>query len=265
MSLWIALLIGWGVLALLMSTLWVIQRRTHNAGIVDIAWSFGVGLMGVWLAFIAEGDMPRRIIVGVLAAAWSLRLGFYLLKRVTSESEDGRYRMLRDKWGDKTQLLMFAFFQIQAAWAVMFALPMWAAASNPEQGIQWYDLAGAMVLVIAVAGESVADAQLNRFRNRPGSEGKVCKEGLWRYSRHPNYFFEWLGWWAYVLIAIASPYWYVALAGPVVMYLFISYVTGIPPTEKRALHSRGDAYREYQRTTNALFPGPPETSSEESS
>ena len=155
---------------------------------------------------------------------------------------------------------MFLFFQLQAAWAVLFALPMWVAADNPTMGLQWFDYAGVLVWLIAVTGESIADTQLARFRGNPDNKGKVCDGGLWRYSRHPNYFFEWIGWWSYVLIAIGGPYVWAALGGPIVMYVFITRVTGIPLTEKQAIRSRGDAYRRYQRTTNALFPGPPRSS-----
>jgi len=257
MNVWLAILIGWAVIALLMAGLWAVQRRTHNAGIVDIAWSFGTGLMGVWFALTADGDTARRVLVAILAGFWGVRLGIHLLNRVMREEEDGRYLALREKWGSRTQPLLFVFFQVQAAWAVMFALPMWIAADNPSMGIRWSDFAGAAVWLIAVVGESIADGQLARFRNDPSNMGKVCNIGLWRYSRHPNYFFEWLGWWSYVLIAIGGPYAPAALAGPFIMYLFLTRVTGIPPTEQRALRSRGEAYRQYQRTTNALFPGPP--------
>lgn len=256
MILWQASLIGWAMMAALMFGLWLVQRRTRNAGIVDIAWSFGTGLMGVWFAWCADGDPARRWLVAALAGLWGVRLGAYLFRRVMREAEDGRYTMLRERWGEDTQRKLFFFFQLQAAWAVLFALPMWVAADNPAPGLGWQDLLGAAVWLIAVIGESVADAQLDAFRKQPANRGKVCDRGLWRYSRHPNYFFEWIGWWSYVLIAIDGPYAWTALGGPIVMYVFITRVTGIPLTEAQAIRSRGDAYRRYQQTTNALFPGP---------
>ncbi len=256
MILWKALLIGWLIMAALMLGLWLIQRRTHNAGIVDIAWSFGTGLMGVWFAWCSDGYTPRRWLVGVLAGLWGIRLGVYLLQRVMREEEDGRYTMLRERWGENTQRKLFFFFQLQAAWAVLFALPMWVAADNTATDLRWHDYAGALVWLIAVVGESIADAQLDTFRKQPANKGKVCDRGLWRYSRHPNYFFEWIGWWSYVLIALGGSYAWTALGGPLVMYWFITRVTGIPLTEKQAIRSRRDAYRRYQQTTNAFFPGP---------
>ena len=240
-----------------MTALWVWQKQTRNAGIVDVAWSFTTGLLGVWFAWIAPGYYPRRVLVMVLAGAWAMRLGLHLARRVLNEREDGRYHALRARWGADADRKLFIFFQVQAVWAVMFAAPMYAAASNPVRGLGPFDLAAAILAFVALQGESIADRQLARFRRNPANQGQVCREGLWRYSRHPNYFFEWLHWWAYALIAIGSPYWWVAALGVVLMLLFLTRVTGIPPTERQALRSRGEAYAEYQRTTSAFVPWPP--------
>ena len=249
--------IAWGVMALLMAGLWILQRSRRNAGIVDVAWSYGTGLSAVWFALTAGGPEARRVLVAVLAGIWGIRLGAYLYRRVTSEAEDGRYRALREKWGARTQRNLFIFFQLQAFWAVLFAAPMLVAAENtaPAPGIG--DLLGVLIWVAAMLGEWTADRQLARFRSDPANAGKVCREGLWRYSRHPNYFFEWVHWWAYVAIGFSWPYGWLTLAGPAVMLLFLTKITGIPPTESRALESRGDAYRLYQKTTSAFIPLPP--------
>jgi steroid 5-alpha reductase family enzyme len=183
-----------------------------------------------------------------------------LLRRVLSESEDGRYAMLREQWGERTQPYLFIFFQVQAFWAVLFALPMLVAAYNDAPAPAWYDFLGVAIWLIAVGGEALADAQLNRFRRDPATKGQVCTNGLWRYSRHPNYFFEWVHWWAYVAMGFAGPWGWLTLGGPAVMLLFLTKITGIPPTEKRAVQSRGDAYRRYQQTTSAFFPWPPKRS-----
>jgi len=256
MSVAAQILLGWGVLALLMAALWAVQRARRNAGIVDVAWSFGTGLLGVWFAAFADGLPARRLIVGALAAAWGLRLGFHVLFRVLREEEDGRYREIREKWGDRTQPMLFGFFQIQAAWAVMFATPMLVAASNPEP-LTWTDFAGMALWLFAIGGETLADRQLAAFRNDPANAGRVCRTGLWAWSRHPNYFFEWLHWWAYVLIGLPGPYGWITLGGPIVMLVFLLRITGIPPLERHALESRGEAYREYQRTTSVFVPLPP--------
>jgi len=258
MNAWALIGIGLGVMMVVMLVLWSVQRATRNAGIVDIAWSFGTGLMAVWFAWGASwGAVERRWLVGAIAGVWGARLGLHLLRRLMREAEDGRYQELREAWGAKTQRNLLIFFQIQATWSVLFALPMLAAASNPAAALAWHDWAGLAVFLASLVGESIADAQLARFKADPANEGQVCDVGLWRYTRHPNYFFEWQHWWAYVLIGWGGPWWPATLAGPIVMYLFLRFVTGIPPTERRAVRTRGDAYRRYQQTTNAFFPGPP--------
>lgn len=257
MTIPLIILLGWITMALVMASLWFVQKRRHNAGIVDIAWSFGTGLLAIWFAIGTTGDSSRRWLVAILAGLWGARLGFYLLRRVMSEAEDGRYRMIRERFGDRTQVFLFWFFQIQAVWALMFALPMLVAANHPASGLQWHDYLGIGIWLIAIGGEALADAQLARFRRDPTTQGQVCQRGLWRYSRHPNYFFEWIHWFAYVAIAWASPWWWVTWAGVAIMLLFLTKITGIPFTEMRALQSRGDAYREYQRTTSVFFPLPP--------
>jgi steroid 5-alpha reductase family enzyme len=255
MSLLFTVLIGWLFAAALMAALWGVQRARGNAGIVDVAWSFATALLGAWFAYVADGLDERRLIVAAMVLVWGARLGGHLWQRVASEREDGRYRQLRDQWGASFQSKMFGFFQVQALWAMMFALPMLAAARNGAP-LGWLDALGVLIWLVALAGESIADRQLARFRANPANRGRVCREGLWRYSRHPNYFFEWLHWWAYVFLAIGSPLWWLPILGVAVMFLFLTRVTGIPPTEAQALRSRGDAYRAYQQTTNAFFPGP---------
>jgi steroid 5-alpha reductase family enzyme len=249
-------LIAWAAMAVLMFALWRVQAKRHNAGLVDIAWSFGTGLCAIWLISQSEGENTRRMVVAVLAFLWGARLASLFISRLFTETEDGRYQGFRKKYGDKIQTFMFKFFQIQALWAVLFALPMTAAAQN-KMPFGILDFAGIAVWIIAVGGESIADSQLAKFKHSPNSKGKVCQDGLWKYSRHPNYFFEWLHWFSYLLLAMGGPWWPVALGGVVIMYWFLNKVTGVPYTEEQALKSRGDAYREYQRTTSVFFLWPP--------
>ena len=257
MNFWMTLLEGWLLMAVAMAVLWQVQRSYGKAGIVDILWVAGVGVLGVLFAFFATGYPPRRLLIGLLAGGWSLRLGSYLLVRVLGMQEDGRYEAMKKKWGERTQSYLFAFFQIQALWSVLFAAPMLIAAGNSTAPLGWLDAAGVAMFAMAVFGETIADRQLQAFRSSARNKGKVCRDGLWRYSRHPNYFFEWTHWWAYVLIGWQAPYGWATLSGPAIMLLFLFKVTGIPPTEENALRSRGEAYREYQRTTSVFFPLPP--------
>jgi steroid 5-alpha reductase family enzyme len=260
MNIWLFILIGWLVMAVAMTALWFVQRRTGNAGTVDIVWSLGTAAMACWFCFGATGDSTRRWLISIIVAVCGLRLGLHLALRIIGQEEDGRYQKLRENWGPRTQRNMFIFFQIQAAWTILFALPMLAAAMNDTPGLRWFDGMGVAIWLISIVGESIADRQLEKFRSNPANRGKVCRMGLWNYSRHPNYFFEWLHWWAYPLIGIGSSWWLVTILGPLVMLFFLLNVTGIPMTEARAIASRGQAYRDYQRTTSKFSPWPPRKS-----
>lgn len=246
-------LAGWAMAATAMAILWVVQRRRGDAGIVDVAWAAGIGAFAVAWTLLLPGVPGRKWMVIAVAAAWSIRLAGYILHRVFTMPEDGRYRQMKAEWGASAQRRMFVFYQYQAAALVLFSLPMLLAVLNPRP-VGWLDWFGLAVGVLAIGGEALADRQLHRFRQNPANRGRVCQDGLWRYSRHPNYFFEWLHWWAYVLLATGWLGGWLALAGPVLMWYFITRVTGIPPTEAQAIRTRGEAYRQYQQTTNAFFP-----------
>ena len=265
MTAFVPLLVAAAVLVVIMALLWLRQRQTGNAGTVDIAWSFGTGLAGVWLALApiagASSNSTRQILVAVMVAVWAIRLGSHVWHRVVSEEEDGRYRELRESWGDDFQRRLFWFFQMQAVAAVLFAVPIFVAARNPDPAVGWTDYLGVLIWVVALSGESIADRQLARFKATTSEAGQICDRSLWRFSRHPNYFFEWVHWFAYVVIAfgaVADYHWaWLTLMGPAFMLHFLLRVTGVPPTERHLLASRGEAYRAYQQRTNVFFPGPP--------
>ena len=247
------ILISIVVSVVVFSILWLVQKRTGDSGIVDVAWSLGVGLNGAFFCWLSAGNVSRRWIVGALVMIWAVRLSLHIYGRVRKMAEDGRYTELKENWGDEADWKMFRFYQFQAIAAVLFALPMLIAATNTA-ALGALDYAGVLIWLFAFVGESIADMQLNRFRINPANKGQVCRTGLWRYSRHPNYFFEWLHWWSYVLLAITGAWGWLAIFAPLAMLFFILKVTGIPPTEQQALKSRGEAYREYQRTTSSFFP-----------
>jgi steroid 5-alpha reductase family enzyme len=251
------LIIAAAGVSLLMVVLWIVQRVRTDAGWVDVGWTGGLGMIA--LLFAATGDAPavRRWAIGGACALWAFRLGVYLLlnRVVGKQAEDGRYQTLRAHWGERAQFNFFWFFQAQALLAWMFALPVLAAIHVPGASGMWIvHWAGVAVVLIAVVGEAIADAQLARYRANPANKGKTCRDGMWRYSRHPNYFFEWVHWWGYVLASVGSPWFLATLFAPALMLFFLFRVTGIPYTERQALASRGDDYREYQRTTSAFFP-----------
>lgn len=258
MNVWLMIVVGLVFMSAGMSALWLLQRRTGDAGIVDAAWCMGVGLLSVFFTFASvDGKLTRRILIASLAMAWAVRLSGHVLWRVVKMPEDGRYQTFKQQWGAAAQWRLFRFYQFQAVGSVLFALPMLIAAqASSPLGV--LDFLGIFVWIVAFIGEFVADRQLSRFRGNPNNQGKVCRDGLWKYSRHPNYFFEWLHWWTYVCLAITAPLGWLTVFGPMLMLYFIVRVTGIPPAEAQALKSRGDAYREYQRTTSAFVPWPPQ-------
>jgi steroid 5-alpha reductase family enzyme len=244
-----------GLMALF-ALVYLLARRIENYGIVDIAWSYALGAAAVAYALLAPGWPVRRALIAALAAIWSLRLGTHLLLRVARlhPEEDSRYDALRREWVYGFNLKMAGFFQLQALSVAALSAPFLLACLNPAPGLQPLELAGAALWLIALAGEALADAQLAAFKRDPANHGKVCAAGLWRCSRHPNYFFEWLIWVAYALFAGASPWGWAGIFSPACILWFLLAVTGIPMAEKQSLQRRGDAYRRYQRTTSAFIP-----------
>jgi steroid 5-alpha reductase family enzyme len=248
--------------AALMAGAWVVQQRTGNSGWVDTVWAFSLGLLGVGGALWPFGDgvvTARQALVAALIAVWSLRLGIHVAFRSASMTDDPRYADYARQWGDAARRKMFVFLQVQALVSLPLVFSILVAAHRPGDGVDWRDGCGALILLMAVAGEGIADAQLKRFRGDPAHRGQVCNIGLWRWSRHPNYFFQWMGWLAYPVIAISIgyPIGFVTLAAPILMYWILVHVTGIPPLEEQMQRSRGAAYREYQARTSKFFPLPP--------
>jgi len=253
MNAWQCMALLWSLAALVMTAGWLWQRKHRNAGIVDVLWTSGIGGGAILYAAVLDGAPLPRALLGILAGLWSLRLALHLARRVFGEPEDGRYRQLREHWHGH-QGKMFLMFQFQALLIVLFSFPFLAVARNPAAAPTLWTVAGIAVWVASIAGESIADRQLARFRADPAHRGRTCRAGLWRYSRHPNYFFEWLHWFTYVALAVGSPLAWLSLAGPIVMYVFLRWVSGIPFTEAQALRTRGEDYRRYQQSTPLLFP-----------
>lgn len=252
-------------LSLFMALAWAYQRRVHNAGWVDVFWTAGLGIAAVAVALApipgTSGPTGRQELIAAMAAFWSLRLGSHLGIRVAHHTEDVRYANFRKEWGADYERRMFWFLQIQALAAIILALCILAAARNPAPQIGIKDWIGVLILAVAIGGEGIADAQLRRFKANLANKGGVCNIGLWGWSRHPNYFFEWLVWAGFAVVAMdftGQYLWgWLALFGPISMYWLLVYVSGIPPLEMLMLKSRGDAYRIYQSTTHAFFPLPP--------
>ncbi len=244
------------------AVIYAVARRMDNYGIVDIAWAYAFGLLALFYAAAAPGWLPRRLLIATLAVLWSLRLGTHLYIRVIGHhpEEDGRYQEMRRRWSANFASKMAVFFQQQAVSVIILGLPFLLAARNPAPHFHPLEIAGAALWLIAILGESTADAQLAAFKKNPANKGRVCDLGLWSVSRHPNYFFEWCIWVAYFVFACASPWGWTSILCPVVMLYLLLRVTGIPMTEEQSIRSRGDAYRAYQRRVSAFIPWFPKKS-----
>jgi steroid 5-alpha reductase family enzyme len=252
-------------LSILMALAWVVQQRTGNSGWVDTIWTFAVGLVGAGGAlWPVTGNAPnsRQWLVAGLVAIWSLRLGLHIAVRSAAIADDPRYAAFAREWGANSARRMFTFLQNQAFGSIPLVFAIFVAAHFPQASLRAQDYVGVLILFIGIAGEALADAQLKSFRSKGDNKGRVCDVGLWRWSRHPNYFFEWFCWLAYPVIALSSDYpwdypWGLAsLLAPIFMYWILVHVTGIPPLEEQMLRSRGDRYRAYQARTRKFFPMP---------
>jgi len=245
------------IAAVVFGVMWAVCVRLENYGFLDVTWTLSIGLLALNDGIFGAGDAVRRLVFTVVGLAWSLRLGLFVLIRVARHhpAEDKRYRSLRERWRGPAAFL--AFFELQALIAVVFSTPFlvaaWAA-DRPMSALEW---CGLVIAGVGIVGEAVADHQAQTFKRRPQPGHRILDVGLWKYSRHPNYFFEILAWVGFAAAVLALPLGWIAVACPVMIAYFLLRVTGVPLTEKHSLETHGDAYREYQRRTSAIIPWAP--------
>jgi steroid 5-alpha reductase family enzyme len=244
------------ICCLVMLLVWTWAKAIKNAGVVDIFWAINFSIIAIVLCLMADGFWERKIIITLMVLIWSMRLGIYLLIRVGShlQVEEGRYKRLREEWAPNPDRKFFFFFQSQALSNIYLAIPFFLIAFNKKPEMSILEYAGIAVWAISILGEAIADGQLKKFKANAVNKGKVCDAGLWNYSRHPNYFFESMIWVGYFLIALNADYGWLGILSPITILLLLFRVTGIPLTEQQALSSKGDAYKEYQRTTSVFVP-----------
>jgi steroid 5-alpha reductase family enzyme len=231
--------------------LWALKIK--NNGVVDIFWAFNFLVIALIIWFLSDGYSPRKNVVFILASLWSLRLGIYLLIRVGGhlKEEEGRYRALRAEWSTAK---FFGFYQMQAFSNVFLAIPFFIISLNKEAPIRFMEYVGAGLWFISICGEGISDWQLKHFKKDPLNKGKVCEYGLWNYSRHPNYFFQLMIWISVTIFALSSPCGWLSILCPLSIGFLIFKVTGIPMTEEQSVRSKGELYKNYQKTTSAFVP-----------
>lgn len=239
----------------LMALFWLWQRQKSMADIIDVGWALCLCYLATLYSIFGVIQLNRALVFLMIVWGWGLRLSHHLFfNRFLSGIEDGRYQTLRQMWGSQAQKYFFILFLGQSVLAYILAISFWPIVNHPDAlHISWASCAIA-TWVISILGESWADRQLKMFRQNSNNKGKICSQGLWRYSRHPNYFFEWLYWFSFVFLSLGQARWWLSLVGPVLMYVFLNYITGIPPIENRMLASRKEAFLQYQRKTSRFFP-----------
>lgn len=257
-SLELTYLAGYSLLVccVIMALVWAWSYRIKNAGVVDIFWSYNFPVIAVILFLFAPGFGPRKILLCSMVIVAGVRLGTHLAIRVLKHlrQEEPRYAQIRKEWGKNAESKMFGFFQMQAASNVLLAIPFFISAINTSPELSVLEYAGVALWFISVVGETIADRQLAAFKKVPANKGKVCDTGLWGYSRHPNYFFEWLMWVSYFVFALASPYGYLAIISPAIILYLLLKVTGIPLTEQQSLRTKGETFKKYQARVSVFVP-----------
>ena len=239
-----------------MSLTWLLSRKIKNAGIVDVAWASGFTLLAFFYTFYS-GHFSNApfLTLAAMYIVWSLRLSWHLLTRFLRwyPNEDARYSELKEKLGNRAGWFMYIIFLWQGAILFFLCTPLAVAASNPGNNFLLLQLLALFVWAVGLIGETIADAQLVQFTKDTANKGKTCRVGLWSVSRHPNYFFEWLGSVSFSLYVLELPYGIWTLACPLVLMHLLFNVTGIRPAEEHSLKTRTD-YAEYIQSTSAFFP-----------
>ncbi|MBB2144019.1 DUF1295 domain-containing protein [Pedobacter sp. LMG 31464] len=241
---------------IIMFLVWLWAKKIENAGVVDVFWALNFPVITVITFFLSEGFGTRKLLICGMFLIAELRLGIHLWRRVIGHlnEEEGRYEQLRKEWGKDANRNLLFFFQFQAISNVILAFPFFIISANKSTAISILEYIGLAIWIISFFGEMIADNQLAAFKKDKNNKGKVCDRGLWYYSRHPNYFFEWLTWMAYFVFALATPWGILAIISPAIILYLLLKVTGVPNNEEQNLRSKPLAYKKYQETTSAFFP-----------
>lgn len=239
----------------LMVVLWGIYFFKRNSGIVDLGWTFSFVLTMLASLLIGDGWAPRKWLLAFMVWIWAGRLFWYIYQRYISTDEDPRYQAIRESWGSNaSDFKFFLMFLFQGFLAVILSLPFMIVCMNVSPDWHVFEGWGVVIWAIGVGGEALSDSQLASFKEDPVHVGQVCQKGLWNYSRHPNYFFEFIVWIGFFIFSLGTPWGFFAVIAPAIMLFLLLKVSGIPLTEEQALRTKPESYREYQRTTSSFVP-----------
>lgn len=250
---------------LIFTSAWAFCSKIKNFSPVDAFWAACIGLTSLFF-LLFESLNPKQITASILIAAWSARLTYHLTKRIAKHhpEEDTRYEKLRELWQEKSNPYFNPYFLLlflgNATLVLLLTLPFHLIATDPDPTFDTLSIIGTLVTLTGLIGEYLADKQMSDFKSENSDRKAICKKGLWKYSRHPNYFFESVIWFGFFIFALGSPWGWTTIYAPAIITFLLLKVTGIPPSEKSSLKSKGDAYRQYQRTTSPFIPLPPKAS-----
>lgn len=246
---------GFLLVMLLMVGLWIFYLFQGDAGVVDIGWGVGFMLTAWSYFFLGSGNMFKMLTISIMATIWAVRLTVYIFQRyIKREGEDPRYKRMRENWGGSSNFLFLMIYIFQGALINIISLPFLLVGLGSNDQWSLWELWGIVIWLIGILGESLADSQMAAFNSEPANKGKVCQRGLWRFSRHPNYFFEAIVWIGFCVFAIPSTWGGLAVISPIVMLTLLVKISGIPLAESESLRTKGDLYREYQSNTSAFIP-----------
>lgn len=235
--------------------IWTLYLYSKNASIIDTCWSIGIFLCSTSYLLVQQNLeflSFKTVISWLLLLLWATRLaGFLWLTRVAKNHRDPRYETLSENWKVSKAIGFLFNYMLQGLLMMVIALPFLFIANNHPPHLLIIDYCAIALIVIALIGEGIADWQLHQFKRN--SPGMVCNVGLWNYSRHPNYFFEWLIWFGFCLLGVNSEYGYLSVLSPLLLLVIFVFITG-PITEQQSLKSRGAAYKHYQQTTSFIIP-----------
>jgi steroid 5-alpha reductase family enzyme len=247
-----------GLVLALVTALWAVSVALKDTSIVDIFWGSGFVIVA-WAAYVlGDGSADRRLLLALLVTVWGLRLTAYLARRNLGKGEDYRYAAMRRRHGERWPLRsLVVVFWLQGALMWVVSLPVQVAMNDPTPaGLGALDLIGTAVWVVGLVFEAVGDQQLARFKDDPANRGRVMDRGLWRYTRHPNYFGDFCVWWGIWIVALAAGSAWWTVVGPVAMSILLIRVSGAALLE-RSLTKRREGYADYVARTSAFFPWPP--------
>jgi steroid 5-alpha reductase family enzyme len=242
-----------------MTVVWLVSLAVGKASVVDVVWSVCFVIAAAIALWFGAGVFERRLLVAVLTTVWGARLAIHIFRRNLGKPEDHRYQAFRERFGEHRYwwVSLFQVFWLQGAIAMVVAAPIFVAgAGETPRSLTALDLLGALVWALGFGFEAVGDLQLDRFTRDPANRGRVMDRGLWRYTRHPNYFGDACVWWGIGLIGLVTPWGWLALAGPALMTFLLVRVSGVAMLE-RSIGSRRPGYAEYVRRTSAFVPMPP--------